>query len=98
MCKQACLIFFLIQGIAQAANDKAQANSYDDAWEKEWVAHCRSIYRAAAKTAGFVLQIGDNFTHSNPNSSWPRQGAGKTSEDEALCKWCYAGLWNISAG
>jgi len=71
-----------------AGNDKQQANGYDNAWEDGWVQHCRTIYNAGTgKTAGFVLQIGDSITHANPYSQWPRYGAGKTSEDSALCTW-----------
>jgi len=71
-----------------AGNDKQQANGYDNAWEDGWVQHCRAIYNAGTgKTAGFVLQIGDSISHSNPYSQWPRYGAGKTAEDTALSTW-----------
>ncbi|MGH2688860.1 MAG: SGNH/GDSL hydrolase family protein, partial [Actinomycetota bacterium] len=76
---------------AQAqAHDKARANSYDDAWEAGWVAHGRSVYRTAAKTTGFVLQVGDSITHSNPSSQWPRSPNGATTEDLAAISWCLA--------
>jgi hypothetical protein len=79
---------------AFAANDKTQANSYDDAWENAWVQHCRTILSGGSgKTAGFVLQIGDSITHSNPNAQWPRYGSGKTSEDSTQCNWIQAPTW-----
>lgn len=77
-------------GSLVAQNDKAQANSHDDAWEAAWVAHCRSIYRTAGKTPGFVLQVGDSITHANPYSQWARRGAGRTTEDLAVVSWCRA--------
>jgi hypothetical protein len=56
---------------ANASNDKAQANSYDNAWETQWVNHSRQVLSAGSgKTAGFVLQIGDSITHSNPYSQF----------------------------
>lgn len=87
----------LLAGVILAAfaqtNDKTQANGYDNGWETAWIAHCRGIYVApgATKTAGFVLQIGDSITHSNPYRSWPRSGAGNMStEDATLVSWCRA--------
>ncbi len=79
----------LLLGLA-AQNDKAQANSHDDAWEAGWVAHCRAVYTSTGKNAGMVLQVGDSITHSNPYSQWPRYGAGKTAEDSAILAWCMA--------
>lgn len=74
--------------LALAQNDKTRANSYDDAWEANWKAHCQSVLSGATgKTAGLVLQVGDSITHSNPYSQWPRYGAGKTAEDNAVCVW-----------
>src|SRR5262249_55018900 len=74
------------------ANDKTQANSHDDAWENGWVTHCRTIYNGGSgKTDGFVLEVGDSITHSNPYSQWPRYGSGKTSEDSTLCNWASSG-------
>jgi hypothetical protein len=83
-------ILWAATGPLPAQNDKAQANSYDDAWESAWVSHCRSVYRTDGKTAGFVLQVGDSITHSNPYSQWPRYGAGRTAEDLAIVSWCRA--------
>jgi hypothetical protein len=77
--------------LALAQNDKTQANSYDDNWEAGWKAHCRTLYLAGTgKSAGMVLQVGDSITHSNPYSQWPRAGAGKTAEDNAVCVWSLA--------
>jgi hypothetical protein len=70
-------------------NDNTQANSYDDAWETEWVTHCRSILSTGTgKTTGFVLQLGDSITHSNPYSQWPRSRNGASGEDTAILNWC----------
>jgi hypothetical protein len=72
-------------------NDKAQANAYDDAWESAWVTHCRQVYNAGTgKADGMVIHIGDSITHANPYGQWPRQGAGKTTEDIAVLTWCGA--------
>src|SRR4029077_16217017 len=72
-------------------NDKVQANSYDDAWEAGWKAHCQAVLSGGTgKTTGLVLQVGDSITHANPYSQWPRYGSGKTSEDDAVCLWSLA--------
>jgi hypothetical protein len=77
--------------LALAQNNKTQANSYDDAWEGAWKTHCQTVLGGGAgKTTGFVLQIGDSITHSNPYSQWPRYGAGKTAEDNAISVWSMA--------
>lgn len=70
-------------------NDKAQANGYDDAWKSAWKTHLTAVIAGGpAKTNGFVLQVGDSITHSNPYSQWPRAGNGvKTGEDIAVCTW-----------
>ncbi|HYF01333.1 MAG TPA: GDSL-type esterase/lipase family protein [Planctomycetota bacterium] len=74
-----------------AQNDKAQANGYDDAWENAWVTRCRVVYNGGSgKNDGMVLQIGDSITYSNPYGQWPRNGAGKTAEDNAVTVWCGA--------
>jgi lysophospholipase L1-like esterase len=74
--------------LALAQNDKTQANSYDDGWKGAWKAHCQAVLSGGSgKSAGLVLQIGDSITHSNPYSQWPRYGAGKTAEDDAVCTW-----------
>ena len=77
--------------LALAQNDKTQANSYDDAWEAGWKAHCQAVLSGGTgKTTGLVLQVGDSITHANPYSQWPRStsvSAGKTSEDDAVCLW-----------
>ncbi|MBI3857471.1 MAG: hypothetical protein HY293_17445, partial [Planctomycetes bacterium] len=77
--------------LALAQNDKTRANSYDDAWEANWKTHCQTVLGGGGgKTAGLVLQIGDSITHANPYSQWPRYGAGKTAEDNAVCVWSLA--------
>lgn len=85
---------------AFAQHNKARANSYDDTWEDvalgnaSWVFKARNILAGATgKTPGFVLQIGDSITHSNPYSQWPRYGSGQTSEDQAVVAWCNAATW-----
>ena len=62
-----------------AGPTKERANSYDNAWEADWVDHARTILATAGKTAGFVLEIGDSITHSLAYAGWPRSGAGKTA-------------------
>lgn len=90
----AALLIVILAAPSFAANDKTQANSYDDAWENTWVQHCRTILNGGSgKTTGFVLQIGDSITHSNPNAQWPRYGSGKTSEDSTLCNWIQSPTW-----
>lgn len=69
-------------------NDKAQANGYDDAWKSNWKTHLTTVIAGGpTKTNGFVLQVGDSISHSNPYGQWPRGGAGKTAEDNAVCVW-----------
>src|SRR6185295_7914630 len=59
-----------------------------DAWKSAWKTHLTTVISGGpAKTNGFVLQVGDSITHSNPYSQWPRNGAGKTGEDDAVCVW-----------
>lgn len=81
------MIFALLLALQ---NDKAQANSRDDAWESAWVTHCRGIYTTTGKTPGMVLHIGDSITYSNAYGQWPRNGADKTNEDIAVLSWCMA--------
>ncbi|HEX7898152.1 MAG TPA: SGNH/GDSL hydrolase family protein [Planctomycetota bacterium] len=71
-------------------NDKTQANSRDDAWESAWVTHSRAVYTTTGKIAGKVLHIGDSITYSNPYGQWPRNGLGRTAEDDAIRIWCHA--------
>ncbi len=79
-----------------AGPTKDRANSYDNEWEAEWVAHARSLLAPGGKTAGFVLQIGDSLTHASPYTSWPRLGQGKTSEDSEILTWLRASSWGTS--
>lgn len=76
----------------------ARANSYDDGWQSDWVAHASSLLRTAAnqKTNGFVLQIGDSITHSYAFSMWPVSGAGKTSSDVDVTAWAHAASWGAN--
>jgi hypothetical protein len=80
-------------GAAQTAPDAARANSYDDAWQSAWVAHCRGIFSEDGKTAGFVLQIGDSITYSRAYALWPVQGMGQTAADQAVIGWAHAASW-----
>src|SRR3989442_2195827 len=87
--------------LAFAQNDKTRANSYDDAWENAWVTHCRTIYSTSGKTSGFVLQVGDSITHSNPYSQWPRGSNVYDAEDKTAYDCCQAmphfmGTQNVS--
>ena len=61
----------------------ARANSYDDGWQSDWVAHASSLLRSAEnqKTRGFVPEIGDSITHSYAFAMWPVGGAGKSESD-----------------
>jgi uncharacterized protein (TIGR03382 family) len=65
-------------------HDAARANGYDDAWEAAWVAHAQAVLAGGTKTPGFVLQVGDSITHSNPYSQWPRTPNGASATDAAL--------------
>src|SRR6185436_17497246 len=73
--------------LALAQNDKTRANSYDDAWEAGWKAHCQSVIGGGGKTAGLVLHIGDSITYTMAYGSWIRGGAGKTGEDSSIITW-----------
>ena len=70
-----------------------RANSYDDAWESFWIAHARQLLSGAAKTDGFVLQIGDSITHSRAYGSWASTPTGATAGDLAALQWARAGTW-----
>lgn len=76
----------------------ARANSYDDEWQSNWVAHASSLLRNAdeQKTNGFVLQIGDSITHSYPFAMWPRGGAGKTASDADVIAWARVASWGAN--
>jgi lysophospholipase L1-like esterase len=74
-----------------------QANSYDNAWQAAWIAHSDSIYTTVGKTLGFVLEIGDSITQSNPYSQWPHYGAGQTPADQATVAWAQATSWNTAS-
>ena len=84
---------------ARAVTNKTQANSYDDGWQSDWVAHCTEVCAGGSgKTDGFVLQIGDSITHANPYSQWPRAGSGvKTAEDIAVCTWAHSTDWDFGS-
>src|SRR6185503_8046200 len=73
--------------LALAQNDKTRANSYDDAWEAGWKAHCQSVINGAGKTAGFTLHIGDSITHTWAYGGWINDAANSgthTTEDTSL--------------
>ena len=76
----------------------SRANSYDDGWQSNWIAHASSLLRTSEsiKTPGFVLQIGDSITHSYAFAIWPGVGAGKTASDSAVTAWSRAASWGSS--
>ena len=76
----------------------ARANSYDDGWQSDWVAHASSLLRSAAnqKTDGFVLALGDSITHSYAFAVWPVSGAGKTLSDADVTSWAHTGSWGAN--
>ncbi|MFH1378476.1 MAG: DNRLRE domain-containing protein [Planctomycetota bacterium] len=70
LCLSITSAFSVLAGDVDADIDKA--NSYDDAWEYEWVDHLRSIYEnttlgggSTVKTDGFVIHLGDSITHAS---------------------------------
>ena len=76
--------------------DVAKANSYDDAWQDGpdgWVVNLRKVRSKFAGTPGFALHLGDSITYSNGYGQWARHGAGKTPEDQAICRYVKASLW-----
>ncbi|HUW84549.1 MAG TPA: SGNH/GDSL hydrolase family protein [Phycisphaerae bacterium] len=80
--------------------DVAKANSYDDAWQNGpdgWVANLRKVRSKFAGTPGFALHLGDSITYANGYGQWARHGAGKTPEDEAICRYVKASLWGDRA-
>ena len=88
----AAVVCLLLSVAPLMALDANQANAYDDAWQSQWVTHCKNIYSTTGKTLGFTLQVGDSITHANPYSQWPRYGAGKTTEDTAIITWIGGGI------
>ena len=76
----------------------ARANSYDDGWQSDWIAHASSLLRSAAnqKTDGFVLALGDSITHSYAFAVWPVSGAGKTLSDADVTSWAHTGSWGAN--
>jgi lysophospholipase L1-like esterase len=80
--------------------DIVKANSYDDAWQDGpdgWVATLRKVRSKFAGTSGFALHLGDSITYSNGYGQWARHGAGKTPEDEAICRYVKASVWGDTA-
>ncbi len=99
--RQRCIRAALLLGgvLAAASNVSAQqtppptaerANSYDDGWENLWIAHARQILSGAAKTNGFVMQVGDSITHSRAYGTWPAFPTGATASDSATLQWAGA--------
>src|SRR5687767_738310 len=43
---------------------------------------------------GVVVHLGDSITYANPYGGWARFGAGKTPQDQAICKWMHVGADN----
>jgi hypothetical protein len=73
-------------------NNAARANSYDDAWQSEWVANARAILAGGSGQPGLVLWIGDSLTRDPALGEWAQRGAGKTTADQAITDWMHAGL------
>lgn len=48
--------------------------------------------------SGVVVHVGDSLTYANPYGQWPRSGAGKTAEDEAILRWMHTGADDDSDG
>jgi len=40
---------------------------------------------------GVVVHLGDSITYANGYSGWARHGAGKTPQEQAVCKWMHVG-------
>lgn len=72
----------------------ARANSYDDAWQAQWVSRAAFVLQGADKVDGFVLYVGDSLTHSYALVMWPRNGSGQTAEDAAVLAWARASQWS----
>ena len=73
-----------------------RANSYDNGWESQWIAHARQVLSGAVKTDGFVLQIGDSITHSRAYGLWAASPTGATNSDLATIQWAHAQTWSPS--
>lgn len=69
------------------------ANSYDDAWETDWVAYCRSVHAGWSGTDGFAVHLGDSITYANAYGQWARYGGGKTQDDIDICNWLHSSDW-----
>jgi hypothetical protein len=73
----------------------ARANSYDDAWQTGatgWVENAKAILaNGTGQVPGMVLWIGDSLTRSTAMGAWAQNGAGKTTEDQAITAWMHAG-------
>jgi hypothetical protein len=85
---------FVLSVVGQAANDKARANAYDDAWQSGpngWAANAKAILAGGTgKTPGFTLLLGDSLTHGVGLTAWARNSAGKTAEDAMITQWLHA--------
>lgn len=89
-----------------SGHSAARANSYDDAWETQWINNAKSIISTPVgltKTAGKVLQVGDSMTFSFAYGVWARTGSGHTVDDQAIISWMHADTndgnngWNWSS-
>jgi lysophospholipase L1-like esterase len=54
----------------------------------------KAVTKKFTGTPGVVVHFGDSITHANPYSQWARYGKGKTTADEAICKWMHTGKNN----
>ncbi|MGH7143467.1 MAG: immunoglobulin domain-containing protein [Planctomycetota bacterium] len=72
--------------LAAATDDnRATADSYDNAWKNAWVTHLRNILAAQSSThtGGFVIHVGDSITYSNAYSMYATQYSGSNANDLA---------------
>ena len=75
---------FAVAAEAPAANS---VGPLPEGWD-----YAAPMKKAAAKftgTEGMVLHVGGSMTIASPYGDWPRRGAGKTPEDEAILKWMH---------
>ncbi len=95
--KLALSAVLVVPSLVFAADDIVRANSYDDAWQSTWEARVRAVH--GVKTGGRVIHVGDSITHANPYSQWPRNGAGKTTDDISVITWSHgADAYTASPG
>jgi len=84
------------------AHDMARANSYDNAWQAEWVDSAKTVINTPipgiSKTQGKVLEVGDSMTYSYAYGLWARNPNGATTSDAATTVWMRANVNDGSNG